>query len=634
MIKRWKKTAVTVFFIIVILTIGATPAFASPNEEPKNVLILHAQDQFLPANMVMDKTFYATLKSSKEINVSIFSEYLESVRFDSISAQTDIVSLLHKKYGSMKLDLIIVTDDVSWDFLAKNQKDLFKGIPTVFCGITKGKIDPKTLSNNITGNFKYLDIVGNIDLILRVQPKTKEIDVVVGTSPQDQAYEKLTRKAFEIRNPNVKVNYLVGFSIDETKKRISELPEDAVVLYVAMYTDGAGKGFNPRDVVPMLREASKVPIYGVSDTYLGYGILGGKLLSFADLSKDASELAMKVLIGEEPSNVPIKVLENKNYFDWNEVSRFNIKRSDIPIGSVIINKNPTMWEQYKLQIVILGFFITSEAGLILFLLIQLKLKRMAKKKLDDMNESLEQMIQERTSQLEIANKELESFSYSVSHDLRSPLRHMIGFVELLNGYMPEQLDEKGRHYLSVISESAMKMSELIDSLLAFSRMGKTEMRHENVDLNEILRGVLEIFSGETKNRSIEWNIMELPEVSGDKNMLQLVFTNLISNALKFTRGKPLAKIEVGVKPDIEQEDKILLYVKDNGAGFDMQYEDKLFGIFQRLHNQKDFEGNGVGLANVSRIINRHGGKVWADARLNEGATFYFTLLKAEEKNHD
>lgn len=632
--KRMAKVVDVILCITLLLGVFAVPSFATAEVKPKNVLILHAQDQFLPANIVMDKTFYATLKGSKEINISIYSEYLENVRFDSKSAQTDIVSLLYKKYESMKLDLIIVTDDVSWDFLAENQKSLFNGIPIVFCGITNGKLDVKSLGKNITGNFKFLDIQGSIQLILAVQPETKEINVVVGTSVQDQAYEKLAKKAFEKMKPNVKVNYLIGYSIEETQRRISELQEDSVVLYVAMYADGAGRGFNPRDVVPMLRESSSVPVYGVSDTYLGYGIIGGRLLSFTDLSKDASEIALKVLEGKKPSDIPIKVLENKSYFDWNEVTRFKISKSNIPEGSVIINKNPTMWEQYKMQIIILVFFISSEAGLIVFLLIQLRLKRMTKEKIDELNETLERKIFERTNQLEIANKELESFSYSVSHDLRSPLRHMIGFVELLNNYMPEKLDDKGKHYLSVISESATKMSELIDSLLAFSRMGKAELQCNSVDLNELLKNSIELFSEDMKLRNVRWNIVELPIVSGDKNMLQLVFTNLISNALKFTRGRDIAEIDIGVKPYPESKEKVLIYVKDNGAGFDMQYEDKLFGIFQRLHNQKDFEGNGVGLANVFRIITRHGGKIWAEAVLNEGATFYFTLPKVEEGNHD
>lgn len=240
-----------------------------------------------------------------------------------------------------------------------------------------------------------------------------------------------------------------------------------------------------------------------------------------------------------------------------------------------------------------------------------------------LNAELEQRVQERTAGFEAANRELEAFSYSVSHDLRSPLQHITGFAELLNKHAAGSLDEKSRHYLKVIKDSTARMGALIDDLLSFSRMGRADMMKKKVNLDGLVREVLNDFKIEIRERNIEWKICPLPEVSGDPAMLRLVYFNLISNAVKFTKERGGADIEIGSMPGDNGE--ICLYVKDDGAGFDMKYADKLFGLFQRLHRAEEFEGTGLGLANVRRIIHRHGGRTWAEGAVGKGATFYFTL---------
>jgi signal transduction histidine kinase len=225
-------------------------------------------------------------------------------------------------------------------------------------------------------------------------------------------------------------------------------------------------------------------------------------------------------------------------------------------------------------------------------------------------------------QLEESNRELDAFSYSVSHDLRSPLRHMAGFMELLQKRAWPQMDETNRHYMTIISESSIRMGVLIDDLLAFSRIGRSEMRTVAIRVKQIVQEAIGELREETKERDIAWKIGELPEIHGDPSLLRLVLVNLISNALKFTRPRPRAEIEIGCT---EEEDEFVFFVKDNGVGFDMNYAEKLFGVFQRLHHRDEFEGTGIGLANVRRIVSRHGGRVWAVGSLNHGATFYFSL---------
>ncbi len=250
-------------------------------------------------------------------------------------------------------------------------------------------------------------------------------------------------------------------------------------------------------------------------------------------------------------------------------------------------------------------------------------RKLAEEEVQRLNQELERRILQRTSQLEAANQELEAFAYSVSHDLRAPLRHLNTFMDLLQKGVNDTLDEQGHHYLELIHQCASEMGQLIDDLLMFSHIGRTELSETEVDLGVLLRQVIADAKPDIEGREINWEIGPLPCVTGDRAMLRLVLGNLVSNALKFTRSRHPAHIEIGAMNDSARE--TVVFVRDNGAGFDMAQADKLFGVFQRLHGVEEFEGTGIGLANVRRIISRHGGRTWAQGKVNEGATFYFSL---------
>jgi signal transduction histidine kinase len=246
---------------------------------------------------------------------------------------------------------------------------------------------------------------------------------------------------------------------------------------------------------------------------------------------------------------------------------------------------------------------------------------------EDEIRNLNQELVKRAAELEATNKDLESFSYSVSHDLRAPLRHLVGFSELLQKQTASLLDDKNRRYLQTILDAAKKMGNLIDDLLAFSRVGRAETKGTLISLEQLVSEAVAELSPETKGREIAWKIDALPVCYGDRSLLKLVVVNLVSNAIKFTRMRTRAEIEIGCVG--RNRDEAEIFVRDNGAGFDMQYVNKLFGVFQRLHLPEQFEGTGIGLATVQRIVHRHGGKVRAEGAVDEGATFYFSLPKAQ-----
>jgi PAS domain S-box-containing protein len=255
-------------------------------------------------------------------------------------------------------------------------------------------------------------------------------------------------------------------------------------------------------------------------------------------------------------------------------------------------------------------------------------RRIAEDKIRQLNAELEQRVAERTGQLLAANKELEAFGYSVSHDLRAPLRHVSGFVELLQKEAGPTLGPKSLRYLATISESAVRMGHLIDDLLTFSRIGRAEVKKTEVALGPLVEETLTEVQADAKGRQIEWVIHPLPTVCADRALLRMVLVNLIGNAVKFTGRRSEARIEIGATAGARGATEI--FVRDNGAGFDATYAPKLFGVFQRLHSQAEFEGTGIGLANVERIIRRHGGEVRAEGAVDQGATFYFSIPQPPE----
>jgi len=257
-----------------------------------------------------------------------------------------------------------------------------------------------------------------------------------------------------------------------------------------------------------------------------------------------------------------------------------------------------------------------------FLTVKDKTRERARNEIRRLNEALEK----RAAELEASNKELEAFSYSVAHDLRAPLRHIAAYSEMLQK-KAAQLDDTGQRYTRTILESAKKMGNLIDDLLAFSRIGRVEAHMTLVNLEQLVREVVTEASQDAKGRNISWKIDSLPVCYGDRSMLRLALLNLISNATKFTRERERAEIEIGATNG--NANQIEVYVKDNGAGFDMRYVNKLFGVFERLHSGEVFEGTGIGLATVRRIIRRHGGDVRAEGQVGHGAIFHFSLPRIQ-----
>ncbi len=295
------------------------------------------------------------------------------------------------------------------------------------------------------------------------------------------------------------------------------------------------------------------------------------------------------------------------------------------IESLIKNSKGELMEAYDIKI----FWLTQNSAGILFE--NILEKKLAEEQLRLFNTQLEERVKQRTIELEAANKELEAFSYTVSHDLRSPLRAIGGYSHILLNDFAEDLPARARSFLDNIIASTNQMSALIDDLLTFSRTSRAEIHRQTVDTNAVAAEAWRAILAESPRQPIDFQCADLPLCRADRTLLRQVFVNLLSNAVKYSRNSNPAKIEINW---LQQGKEIVYFVRDNGAGFDMKYSNKLFGVFQRLHHADEFEGTGIGLATSQRIVNRHGGKIWAESERGKGATFYFTIEPANHPGKD
>ena len=612
--------------VAVLLGTLVLTATSQSSDAPRKVLVLYWESKDFAGNISFDQGFQTGLHAEPSNRWELFSEYLDSTRFPGEHQAELLRDYLREKYAGQKIDVVVATPDPALDFLLQYRNDLFTNAPIVFVGIRRPPNEVVTTGPGLTGIIRANTHRKTLDLALKLHPQTREVFVVSGSAERDQRFERIARQELAGYENRVRITYLTDLPVDELMNRVKELPQDSLILYVwqrsRLETEKALQTFH---VLEKIRQTASVPIYGMGSRNVGYGIVGGYVQDSERNGLETAEIVRRILNGTRPQDIPVDSASSVPMFDWRELKRFGLSETSLPSGSVVRFKEFTLWEQYQWRIVLVGVLLVLQTLIITTLLLERRRRRRAKEALDRLNAELETRIEQRTAALKAKSRELESFAYSVAHDLKAPLRGIDGYSRILLEDYSKSLASDGRTFLQTIRDSTNEMNQLIDDLLAYSRLERRELNPGRIELAPIINSLVEEKKRETATRPINFVVkVNGATAMADASGLAQSLRNYLDNAIKFTCNVAEPRIEVGSK---ESAESCLLWVRDNGIGFDMQHHDRIFDIFQRLNVADDYPGTGIGLAIVRKAMERMGGRAWAKSEPGHGATFYLEIPK-------
>jgi signal transduction histidine kinase len=599
---------------------------AQAHNRPFRVVVLYWDNKDFPGNVKFDESFKSGLQQSHySSNLEYYPEYMETTRFPGKN-QDFFRDYLRQKYEGRTIDVVVASADLPLNFLLQNRAELFPNAPIVFIATTLPAAETLPAEPGATGIIHQSTHRETLALALRLHPNTKQVFVISGSPERDKRFETAARRELSEFTNKVEVTYLTDLSLNELVSRTASLPSNSIALYVWQQAlNEQGKLLETFEVLARITPTASVPIYGMGSGNLGQGLVGGYLQGPDSNGARLAEITLRILTGARPQYIGVEGAPTVLSFDWRQLKRWGISEESLPVGSAVRFKEFTFWERYKLRIVAVASLVLLQTMFIGVLLIERKRRRRANQLLDRLNAELEDRIAARTAALNSKSRELETFAYSVAHDLKAPLRGIDGYSRLLLEDHMADLNDEGRSFLQTIQSSTREMSQLIDDLLEYSRLERREFKTDRLELGPFITSVVEQKKREVTEHDIDFVVsVNGGSILADANGLIQSLRNYLDNAIKFTRQVPQPCIEVGSK---ETTESYLVWVHDNGVGFDMKYHDRIFDIFQRLNPGEQYPGTGVGLAIVRKAMERMGGRAWAESEPGRGATFYLEIPK-------
>ena len=619
-----RKSIVVAVFVVCVFTL-ALPRVSAQAPTPKRVVVLYWDNKDFPGNIRFEESFKTRLQLPQRQDVEYFPEYFELSRFPEEKHILSFRDYLEGKYANRTVDVVVASADGPLNFLLKYRANIFPSSSIVFVANDPPRPDALLIWPGATGVRYQNSYRETLDLALRLHPKTDHVFVVSGSPQRDRRYERAAQaELFDYGD--IEIGYLTDLPLPELIATTKSLPPNSVILYVWQQAlNEQGKLLDSYEVLNRIAPEASAPIYGFGTVILGSGIVGGYLQGPEMNGAKAAELAERILSGIPAREIPVERAQRVPMFDWRQLRCWNVAEKSLPPDSVVRFKEFTFWELYKWRVVTGLTLIVVQAAFIVVLLVERRRRRRAKEALDRLNAELEERIAARTAALNAKTRELETFAYSVAHDLKAPLRGIDGYSRLLLEDHFESLNDEGRSFLETIHGSTEEMSQLIDDLLEYSRLERRELKPDRVELGPLIKTMVEQKRREATDNGIDFVVsVNGGSVVTDTNGLIQSLRNYLDNAVKFTGQIPNPRIEVGSKETAQNH---LIWVRDNGVGFDMKDCDRIFNIFQRLNPSEEYPGTGIGLAIVRKAMERMGGRAWAESKSGHGATFYLEIPK-------
>jgi len=602
--------------MLLILNLAGTSATGQAPAPDQRVLVLYSDERLLPANIIADEAIRATFAVGTSNRIEFHSEFLDVSRFPGEAQQQRERDFLRDKYRERAPDLVIAGGGEALDFLPKYRAALFADVPIVHCGVDAEALPKEMPDAKIAGIPVLRTAASTLELALRLQPDTRNVAVVAGSTPGDlESVEQFRRETPTFGN-RVAFTWLTNLSMEELRGKLSRLPDRTVVLYLQMFQDADGKTFTPRQALHAFAPASRAPIYGCYDTYVGHGIVGGWMVTFEQIGRKAAHLGIRILAGEDAQAAARSESHQAvPMVDWRELQRWGISENLLPPGTTVAFQQPSFWESYRWYIIAVGAAVAAQSALIIALLSQRARRRRA-----EIVAQQQHMDLAHASRLTMVGE----LAASIAHEINQPLGAILSNAETAEILLQsKQLHlEEVQQILADIRKDDLRASEVIRHMRELVR--KRELKLKLIDLNAVVSNVLRFVDGETHRRGVEIEKQfanTLPVVRGDVIHLQQVLLNLILNGMEAMSESSESNRRLTIRTAYDGKGNVEVAVEDSGPGIPSERLPRLFDSFFTTKTH----GMGLGLSIVRSIVEAHGGRIWAENNSSGGACFRFTL---------
>jgi signal transduction histidine kinase len=609
--------------LVLILALPViAPQVAAAAETPKKILIFSGVDPHLPGMALVDQNLCSTLEKGFPGRVQFYSEALDTSRIPTDKFEQDMIKFLQRKYDGEKFDLIFALGSGSLEFLLKHQDEIFSNTPKIFVHTTNRQLDGLDLSQNVTGVQGRIELKPALDLALSLQPGTRRVVVVTGNSTQDKLWERVARDEFEGDEDKLEFNYLTNVTIEELRKKLASQSPNTIVLFLNFLLDAEGHAYSTPEAISLVAPSSSAPIYVSIQSAFKPGVVGGRLISYETLGKAGAEMGLRVLAGEKPNNIALQTLPNVAMFDWRELRRWDIDPSRLPAGSIIVNREFSVWELYKWRIIGLLAFCVLQALLIAILLVE---RRKRQRAIIERERAGEELQKTRNDLAHVARlTAMGEMAASIAHEVNQPLAAIATYgdacVLLLSGESPNV--KKSLEAIDHIIKDSIRASEVVKRIRTLVKKTSHEMTPQ--DLNQIIMEMVAVTEADVLSKSIQLELnlaQDLPSVLGDGVELQQVVLNLIVNGIEAMNEVTDRARELTITSSMNGGGQVVVGVQDSGVGLNSEQQKRIFDPFVTTKPN----GLGLGLSITRTILEGHGGRLWAEPNQGPGAKFQFTL---------